>query len=181
MQKIEITLQKRKAKAVLYTLATVFITLINLMVIGALINSFVWYQLIILGLFAFGAVILYKALIEYYVYKEVKSVIESDGTTIKFYNVNENGKQFNESEEFKLADMARFYIVKTKKRYLMTDISFEFLPKSSMLGMLKEEVSTFPALWEGAEADNQKIMAFVSSVAPEIELGYESLYKRIAK
>lgn len=181
MQKIEISLQKRSGKAMLYTAVGAFFALFILLSVGSVFHGFNWGTLIIFLLFLAGGAIVFNALIQYYVYKNVKSVVESDGTIIKFYNTNDAGKVFNESEEFKLAEMARFYVVKKRKRYLMTDLSFEFQPKSGLMSLLKEDVDVFPALWEGTENDMKQIMAFVQSVAPEIELGYENLYQRLAK
>lgn len=181
MQKIEISLQKRSAKAALYIAAAVAMTLLTLFTVSTMINNFTWYFGLLFFLFIVGAAMVLNALIQYFVYKNVKSVVESDGTIIKFYNISDTGRVFNESEEFKLADMARFYVVKQRKRYLMTDLLFEFQPKSGLMSLLKEEVEVFPALWEGSEEDMKKIMAFVKSVAPEIELGYENLYERLTK
>jgi hypothetical protein len=181
MQKLEISLQKRGGKAIIYVGAAAVMSLFTLGIIGSMIHQFEWYFLVLFVLFAGGSAVVLNSLVQYFVYKNVKSVTESDGIMIKFYNTSDSGKVFNESEEFKLEEMGRFYVVKKRKRYLMTDLSFEFQPKSGLMSLLKEDVDVFPALWEGSEEDMKQIMAFVKSVAPEIELGYENLYQRLAK
>ncbi len=178
MQKIEIALQKRTAKMLLYAATAFPLTFMTIGIIGAMISSFVWYYIIALILFGFGAYLVYGGLIEYFMYKDVKLVVESDGETIKFYNTNAAGKVFNQSEVLKLDEMKRFYIVEASTRYLMKNYSFAFEGKGTMGSLLSDDVECFPKLYECRGEDRRDVLDFVSSIAPNIVMGYESLWQR---
>lgn len=178
MQKFELSLQKRPGKMMLYLPMMIICVLILIGLIGAMINEFHWYYLVLLLLAAAGSFIVVNGLIQYFFNKEVKLIVESDGNKIKFYNTNESGKTFNESDEWDLAEFKRFYIVQKKNRFMMVDSSFAFAPKS---GLLSTDVDAFPELWDTTEDGLKSVLGFVKANAPDIELGYENLWQRIAK
>jgi hypothetical protein len=137
--------------------------------------------LILLLLLLFAIYLVFNALIQYFFYKEVKLLVESDGQTIKFYNKNADGKIFNESEVLKLDEMTRFYIVKTSTRYFMKNYSFSFEGKSSLASILSDDVDCLPKLYKCTGEDRRDILDFVSNIAPHIEIGYESMWQRITR
>jgi MFS family permease len=181
MQKFDILLQKRSGKLLIYLGAAAFIAPMAIALVGGIFHEFHWYLLLLAVLVFFGVYLIFGALVEYFFYKDVRLVVESDGQTIKFYNTNSAGKVFNESEEFKLDEMARFYTVEKSTRYLLKNHYFEFEGKSSLSLLLKEEVECFPKLYEATGEDRRNVLEFVQSVAPDIQLGYENLWKRLTK
>ncbi len=181
MQKLEIALQKRTAKMLLYAAVAFPITFMTIGLFIGMISSFVWYHLIVLAAFGFGIYLVYNSLIQYFLYKDAKLVVESDGDTIKFYNINAAGKTFNESEVLKLDEMTRFYVVETSTRYLMKNYSFSFEGKGSMASILSDDVDCFPKLYECTGEERRDVLDFVSSMAPHIQMGYESMWQRLTK
>jgi hypothetical protein len=181
MQKVDFLLEKRSAKLMLYLAVALFLVPMSIGLIVGMLSHFMWLHLVLLGLFGFGDYLIFGALQQYFLYKDVRLVVESDGKTIKFWNTNAAGKVFNASEAFELDKMARFYIVKKRTRYLMTNFSYEFEEKSGLSILSKEEVSVFPALYEASENDRKAVLEFVKSVAPNIALGYESFWNKISK
>ena len=181
MQKLEIELQKRTAKMLLYLVVAFPLTFMSIALLGSIFRDFHWYMLLLLVLLAFGLYLVYNGLIQYFLYKDVKLVVESDGQTIKFYNTNSAGKVFNESDELKIDELHRFYIVERSTRYLMKNYSFSFAGKGSLGSILSDDIECFPKLYECTGAERRDVLDFVSVVAPSIELGYENLWQRLTK
>jgi hypothetical protein len=180
MKNIEITLIKRKNKLVLYFLAILMCTFGVIGFAIELINKgFSWWIALVGLLFVFGVFLLGSRLYIYFTSNHVKLISESDGKTILFYNQNDSGKTFNKSENIDLAKMGRFYIVKKRTRYLMNNYSYAFEGKGSKTSLFKEEVDAFPSLFEASENDRNKVLEFVKSVAPEIELGFQNAWEKI--
>jgi hypothetical protein len=69
-------------------------------------------------------------------------------------------------------------VVEKTSRFLIKDRSFAFEPKS---GLLTTDVDCFPELWEAQQDDIKLVLAFVKSVAPDIELGYENIWQKMTK
>lgn len=169
MKSISIDLQKRKGKYRLFIFGLFFSAWMLILTIANLISSgFNWSACIFGILIAFLAIGIGMSLYDVYKKKEPKLTVESDGETIKFYFSHSLGKS-NESKRITLANMKRFYLVKKKTRFLLTELSFEFEPKT---GIFKEEVDVFPALLDADEKGIQTILNFVGEVAPDINIGY---------
>ncbi len=181
MQKFDVLLQKRSGKMFPYLIAAFFLFLMTLGIVRGMISNFQWVHLLLAAIILFADYLIFSALIQYFLYKDVRLIVESDGQTVKFYNTNSDGKVFNESEEFKLDEMARFYTVEKRTRYLITNHYFEFEGKSGLSSLLKEDVKCFPALYEATGEDRRNVLEFVQSVAPDIQLGYENLWQRLTK
>ncbi|GAA5097297.1 hypothetical protein GCM10023210_32190 [Chryseobacterium ginsengisoli] len=141
-------------------------------------EGFSWWVLIIGLLFVFGVLLFASKIYTYLTSRQVHLVVESDGNTITFYNKNDSGKIFNKSEEIDLNKMGRFYIVKKRTRYLMNNYSYAFEEKGSRTSLFKTDVDAFPSLFESTENDRNKILQFVETVAPEIELGFETAWQK---
>lgn len=181
MQKFDILLQKRSSKSIIYILAGLFMGFLLLMIGGAMIHEFHWYILVLFLLFLLGAGMVFNGLMQYFLYKEVHLIGESDGKTIKFYNTNESGKVFNASDEIDLTEMKRFYIVEKSTKYMMRNYAYEFEGKSTLSALLKEEMDIFPSLYEASPEGRKAVLEFVKTVCPEIELGYENIWQRFNK
>lgn len=179
MQKIEISLQKRTGKMMLYLPMMLVCVLAVIGLTKTVIAGAAWYYYIFLVIFLGGSFLVINGLIQFFFNKEVKLVVESDGSKIKFYNMNEAGKTFNESDEWNLAEFKRFYMVEKTSRFLIKDRSFAFEPQS---GILTTDVDCFPELWEAkGEDDLKSVLAFVKTVAPDMELGYENIWQKMTK
>lgn len=179
MKTIEITLTKRKNKLVLYFLAIFMCTFAVIGFAVELINNdFSWWTAGVALLFVFGLFLLGSKMHIYFTSNEVKLVAESDGKTILFYNKNDSGKIFNTSEEINLSKMGRFYIVKKRTRYLMNNYSYAFEGKGSKTSLFKEEIDAFPSLFEASENDRNKVLEFVKTAFPEIELGFQNAWEK---
>ncbi len=169
MNTVSIDLKQRKGKFRLFMVGAIFmIWMLLLAIINLVGNGFNWSAicfLIFVGIFLIGIAM---SLYDYYKKKNPKLTAESDGETIKFYFSHSLGKS-NESSRIKLADMKRFYLVKKRTRLMLTELSFEFEPKS---GIFKEKIEVFPELLEADDAGIKTILNFVAEVAPEINIGY---------
>ncbi|MFN0204629.1 MAG: hypothetical protein ACKVTZ_24145 [Bacteroidia bacterium] len=181
MQKLDILLHKRKGKAMGYIAAAVGSALITFAAIPLVQENATWWKWLLLILPAIGTLMFIYGLWQYFAYKEVRLIVESDGEQIKFYNLSDSGKVFNEYDDIKLADMQRFYIKKETTRFLTVNYSFEFEPKSALGAILKEEVDPYPSLFESSEEDMKQVLLFVKEVAPEMELGYENIWQKLTK
>lgn len=181
MEKLEIILQKRTAKAVLYILAECMLLPSTIIFIANTIGDFSWYKVVFAALFLFGVLFVGKSLLEYFVYGKINLVVESNGKTISFYNTNATGKVFNKSEEMDLTKMGKFYVVRKRTRYMMNNYSFAFENKGSRTSFFKTDVDAFPSLFEATEEDRNKVLLFVKTVAPEIDLGYENMWQKLGK
>lgn len=177
MKEIEIALQKRKGKFRLYIVGTIFVSWMLLLAITALISHwFNWSAAIFTGVMLFAEIGLGIGLYDYFVKKDAKLVVASDGQTIQFYIRHSAGTSYK-SDDIKLADMKRFYLFEKKTRFLFKEKSFEFEPKSSIF---KENIDVFPALSDIDENGVKRVMQFVGENAPEITLGYYgSLYEKM--
>jgi len=180
MNTIEIKLIKRNNKLILYFLAIFMCTLgVIAFAVELISKGFSWWIAIVGLLFVFGLFLLGSRMYIYFTSNEVKLVVESDGKTILFYNQNDSGKIFNKSEKISLSKMGRFYIVKKRTRYLMNNYSYAFEGKGSKTNLLKEEIDAFPSLFEASENDRNKVLEFVRTVSPEIELGFQNLWEKL--
>jgi len=47
--------------------------------------------------------------------------------------------------------------------------------------LFKTDVDAFPSLFEASENDRNKVLEFVKSVCPSIDLGYESAWQKSKK
>lgn len=177
MKKIEVVLQKRTGKFKLYIAGAVFIGwMLVISTVSLVSHEFTWTAAILPGLMLFGAIGIGKSFYDYYMQKDPKLVVTSDGQTMQFYIGHASGNA-NESDSIKLADMKRFYLVEKKTRYFLKEQSFEFEPKS---GIFKEEIDVLPSLSDIDENGVKSVMQFVGEMAPEITLGYYgSLYEKM--
>ena len=180
MNNIEITLTKRKNKLVLYFLA---IFMCTLGVLGFAVelanNDFSWWTAGIGLLFVFGLLLIGSKMYTYFTSNEVKLIVESDGKKILFYNKNDSGKIFNKSEDINLSKMGRFYTVRKRTKYLMNNYSYAFEGKGSKTSLFKEEIDAFPSLFEASESDRNKVLEFVKSISPDIELGFQNAWEKL--
>jgi hypothetical protein len=170
MKKIEIPLQKRTGKHMLYLAIGIFVFFILLSCIGNLFTSgFNWTATIFGGLMLFGAIAIGMSLSDYYKQKNTNLTVESDGSIVRFYILQNDGKKGESSKSIKLENMKRFYLVTKSTKYFIKDKSFEFEPKS---GIIKTNIDVLPSLSDIDDVGVQKIMAFMNEVAPEVDLGY---------
>lgn len=182
MKNFEIILTKRSSKFFLYIIAALFCAFGVISFLASLLASgFSWWALIIGLLFVFGEFLIVSRLAIYFTSKKVSLVVESDGNTITFYNKNDSGKIFNKSEEFDLKKMGRFYIVKERTKYLMNNYSYAFEEKGARTSVFKKDVDAFPSLFEASIDDRNRVLEFVKSIYPEIDLGYESAWQKAAR
>lgn len=176
IQTHEITLQKRKFKAVLLFGALIFFSLLIVPAIQMAISG-AWEGFVFLAFVAFF-VWLFITRAREYLYKDVRLVIESDGQSITFYNINEAGKVWNKKEINELSKLTRFYTVRTRTRYLMYNYSYAFEGTGWLNG---EKVEPFPSLYDAPEQDRNSVLAFVKHVHPDVALGYESAWSKLTK
>jgi hypothetical protein len=181
MQKFEVLLNKRSGKSVLYIVASVFLIFMLVLMTKTLITNFVWYYGVFYTLLLAGAYISLKGVCEYFFFKEVLLVAESDGDYLKFYCLNDKGKTFCRSEKLKLDDIARIYIVKQHTKFLYKNYYFEIEGKSKLDSFLKDKLDVFPSLYAASEADRNAILAFIASLRPDIQTGYENIFRKIIK
>jgi hypothetical protein len=181
MNKLEIILNKRTAKGILYILAECFLLPTTIFLIIYTVEEFSWYKVVFSLLFLLGVLFVGKSLLEFFAYGQIKLVVESNGKTMSFYNTNSSGKVFNKSEEIDLTKMGKFYAVKKRTRYLMNNYSYAFEEKGSRTNLFTTDIDAFPSLFESTETDRNKVLEFVKINAPEIELGYENMWQRISK
>lgn len=172
----EITLQKRKFKAVLLFGALIFVTLMLIPAVQ-MAASGAWQGIALFAFLVF-AEWLFIMRVREYLYKDVRLVIESDGQSITFYNINEAGKVWNKKEINELSKLTRFYTVRTRTRYLMYNYSYAFEGTGWLNG---EKVEPFPSLYDAPEQDRNSVLAFVKHVHPDVALGYESAWSRLTK
>lgn len=181
MQKLELILTRRKNKAVLYWLAGVFMVIMVFLCVGALLHEFEWFELVIGVLFLFGVLWVMNALKNFYFNKEVKLVVESDGETIRFFNLGDSANIFNSIAAIKLSDIKRFYIVQKRTRYFMHNYYFEYESKGTLGSLLKEKVECFPSLFKSDDDGRRQVLAFIKQLNPEIDLGYQNIFQKLAK
>lgn len=182
MKNIEIPLIKRKNKLILYFLSILMCTFgVIGFAVELISKEFSWWIAFFGSLFVFGLFLLGSRMYIYFTSNEVKLIIESDGKTMLFYNQNDSGKKFNTSESINLDKMGRFYIIKQRTKYLMNNYSYAFERKGSKTSLSKEEIDAFPSLFEASENDRNKVLEFVRTVSPEIELGYENVWEKLYK
>lgn len=170
MKSVSVDLQRRKAKYWLFIMGLFFSACMLMAGIANLVASGFSWSIGIFILFILLLVIgISMSLYDLFKKKNPKLTVESNGETIQFYFSHALGKS-KESKKIKLADMKRFYLVKKRTRFLLTDLSFEFEPKS---GIFKEEIDVFPELLDTDENGIRTILNFVGEVAPpDLKIGY---------
>ncbi|MBS1625365.1 MAG: hypothetical protein JSS76_17365 [Bacteroidetes bacterium] len=176
IQTHEITLQKRRFKAILLFGALIFV---SFMLIPAfqMARSGAWEGIALFAFLIFAEWLFISRAREY-LYRDVRLVVESDGEAITFYNTNSAGKVWNKREIRELPKLTRFYTVRTRTRYLMYNYSYAFDGHGWLSG---ETVDPFPSLYEATEQDRNSVLAFVKMVHPEVALGYESAWSKLTK
>jgi hypothetical protein len=178
MHKFEIPLQKRRGKMVFYVVAAVFFLFIFVLTIGAAMKNYGWWQIVLMLLFIIGAVSTAKGLIEYFLYGNVKLILESDGKNIKFYNLSSSGKKFLETKSFSLDKIGRIYGVERTTRFLYKNYSYKFEGTTRLTKIFREPIEVFPALFDASRADRDAILYFIKSLKPDIEIGYQNYLQR---
>jgi len=179
MEHIEIILVKRNLKFLLCIAATLFCTF-GVISFGVFLitEGFSWWILIMGLLLVFGVILFASKIYVYLTSNQVYLVVESDRNTITFYNKNNLGKIFNQSEAVDLNKMGKFYIVRKRTRYFMNNYSYAFEEKGSRTSLFKTEIEAFPSLFEASILDRNKVLEFVKIVHPSIDLGYESAWQK---
>ena len=172
----EITLQKRRFKAILLICATCFVTFMLIPAVSMALSGS--WQGIFLFLFLCFAEWLFITRLREYFYSEVRLVLESDGESLTFYNINHAGKVWNRREIRDLPKLTRFYTVRTRTRYMMYNYTYAFDGTGWLNG---ETMDPFPSLYEATEQDRNSVLGFVKSVHPDITLGYESAWSKVTK
>jgi len=182
MRNLQIELFKRNFKFLLCIAATLFCGL-GVISFGTFFfkEGFSWWILIVGLLLVSGFLLFASKIYTYLSNKKLYLMVESDGNTITFYNKTDSGKTFNTSEVIDLNKMGRFYIVKKRTRYLMNNYSYAFEEKGSRTSLFKTNVNVFPSLFEASESDRNKVLEFVKSIYPSIDLGYESAWQKSKK
>ncbi|MCA1965581.1 MAG: hypothetical protein LDL23_02905 [Flavobacterium sp.] len=182
MKNLQTVLFKRNFKFLLCIAATLFCGL-GVISFGTFLfrEGFSWWILIVGLLLVFGFLLFASKIYTYLSSQQVYLMVESDGNTITFYNKTDSGKTFNTSEVIDLNKMGRFYIVKKRTRYFMNNYSYAFEEKGSRTSLFKTDVDAFPSLFEASENDRNKVLEFVKSVYPSIDLGYESAWQKSKK
>jgi len=178
MHKFEIPLYKRQGKMVFYVIASVFFLFIFVLTIGAAMENYGWWQIVLMILFVIGAVSTIKGLIEYFLYGSVKLVLESDGRNIKFYNLSSTGKKFLTTKSFSLDKIGRIYGVERTTRFLYKNYSYKFEGTTKLTKIFQEPIEVFPSLFDASRADRDAILYFIKSLNPEIEIGYRNYMER---
>lgn len=179
MQQTEIRLNKRPGKFVLYLLTAFFCGLVTInSVVNLVASGFDWFVAIVGGVTLICLVIVINGLVPYFTHGTVWLVVESDGNTLRFFNKNQAGKIFNKSEDIALSRIKNFYVVKKSTRYLAKNYSFGY-DKGGVLN--HEEIEVFPSLFDATPAEMQSVLQFVKRARPEIELGYENFFQKLAK
>lgn len=178
MQKFEIPLIRRTGKSVFYIAAAVF-NLFALSVLSvAILTNYGWWQLIILGLLLIGIIVCVKGLYEYYFYGNVKLVLESDGRSIKFYNLSSTGKKFLQSKSYSLDKIGRIYGVERTTRFLYKNYSYKFEGTSKLTKIFSEPIEVFPSLFDASKADRDAVLYHIKTLNPGIEIGYKNFIER---
>lgn len=179
MQQTEILLNKRQGKFILYLFTALFCGFVT---IGSIINlissGFDWFVAIAGGVTLICLAIVINGLVQYLTHGTVWLVVESDGQTIRFFNKNQSGKIFNKSEDIALSPIKSFYIIKKSTRYFAKNYAFGY-DKGGVLN--SEEISVFPSLFDATQAGMHTVLQFVKTARPEIELGYENFFQKLAK
>lgn len=179
MQQTEVYLKKRHGKFILYLFAAFFCASVGISSLINLIGSgFDWFVAGVALVTLIGLAVTVSGLMPYLTYGNVLLVVESDGETITFYNKNQAGKVFNKSEAIPLAPIQRFYVIRKKTRYFSSNYAFGY---DKSMALSNGEISAFPSLFEATQTQMQSVLQFVKSSRPEIELGYENFFQKLAK
>lgn len=179
MKQTEIRLNKRQGKFILYLFAALFCGLVTINSVVNLVSSgFDWFVAIAGGVTLICLAIVINGLMQYFTHGTVWLVVESDGNTIRFFNRNQAGKVFNQSEDIALSPIKNFYVIKKSTRYFAKNYSFGY-DKGGVLN--HEEIDVFPSLFDATPAEMQSVLLFVKKSRPEIELGYENFFQKLAK
>lgn len=178
MQTLEIPLLKRSGKMVFYIISAFFYLFVIILLIGAILKNYGWWQLLIGGLLLIGLIISIKGLLEYYLYGNVSLVVESSEGKFKFYCLSSSGKKFLATKEYKLDEIGRIYGVQKTTRFLYKNYYYEIEGKSKFTKIFKEPVEVFPSLFEADEKGRDSVLAFIKSLNPQIEIGYQNYLQR---
>jgi hypothetical protein len=181
MRSFEVKLNKRGGKSVFYIIASVFLIFMLILMTKTIVANFEWYYGIFFALLLAGAYISLKGVYEFFMYKEVRLVAEADGEFLKLHCVNEKGKKFCYSEKFRIDEIARIYVVKQHTKFLYKNYYFEIVGKTKLKSILKGRLDVFPSLYDASMADINAVLAFIGSLRPGIQTGYENIFQKIVK
>lgn len=170
VRKIEIPLRKRWGKLVLYCFFTVLLSLVLVFTSPSLFEKpFNWRIvagfLLVVAAFSYIAGSVYNGIR----IKNPMLVAAIVNGRIAFYIRHANGTA-NESRELDLDSIARFYVVRTRSRFMISDLSFECVRKQ---GYLRERIDVIPELYELDRFDIPKVLEFISNEGPHISIGYD--------
>lgn len=146
-----------------------------------MVENYAWWQILVAGLMLIGLFVTLKGIYQYYLYGNVKLVLESNSITFKFFCLTGSNKKFNLSKEFKFADVSRIYTVKKASRFMYYNYFYEIEGKSKISKFFKEPIEVFPALFEATEKDRNSLLHFIKSIRPDIEIGFRSIYEKVVK
>ena len=169
MTKIDVPLRKRTGKLILSIIVAVLAgwgflaALTYTFTEGLTVNSGVSGGILLVLL-----ILLFSNFNDFNKLKRGTLTVESDGTVIRFY-ISYEGSTAKMSEDIKIKDMARFYIVHTKRALVMVNKRFDFEEKN---GIFPKKIEVFPSLLEINTVGFAQVMNFVGEVAPGIQLGY---------
>jgi len=170
MNILEIPLYLRRGKLIFYIFAMSFLTLVLALLGPGLFDAkFDWSVACGLLLLLVGMGYMVKSVYDGLLMRKPLLIVAVKDHKIVFYIRHSKGTA-NASQEIDLSEMQRFYTVKTRSRVLISDISFEFVPKS---GYLRKRVDPLPDLLKIDKFDIPRILQFVQEMAPEIATGYD--------
>lgn len=165
-------------KSVFYIVAAIFYLFTMSILVSAILTNYGWWQIIILGLLVIGLIVCIKGLYEYYFYENVKLIMESDGSNIKFYNLSSTGKRFLSTKNYSLNKIGRIYGVERTTRFLYKNYSYKFEGTSKFTKIFREPIEVFPALFDASKADRDAVLFYIKSLNPEIEIGYRNFSQK---
>lgn len=179
MTKIEIPSKKRPFKAIVAILTIIVLSsgMSYFNLAGEIINKFTWWKLLILIVIIIALIMFTRELLQFILLNNLKAVVEkTDDDTITFYCINSNGKVFNKSEH-KLSSIKRIYLKKSKRmKGMITDKCIQYkLVKPNPF--TTEDIKILPDLFEASDQDIEQMIHFVHSCRPEIEVGYDGIWK----
>jgi len=167
---LEIPLRRRAGKLSLYIFFVLLLVLVLLLVgPGAFNGPFDWHKPAGLLVFVFAL-----AYIAGSVYNGIRIsrpllVVAVSQGKLEMYIRHSKGIA-NRSREIELETVARFYAVRTRSRFLFSDISFEYVPKA---GYLRQRIDVIPELYDIGKYGISQVLAYVEARAAHIEIGYD--------
>ncbi|AWH86168.1 hypothetical protein HYN59_14090 [Flavobacterium album] len=167
---LQIPLRVRKAKLIVFVFAIAAITLILWFTLPSLLaNDFTWKTALGGVIFIVGLGFAIKSLFDGLTMKKPELIVAvKDGIAVFF--IRHAKGIANQSEEITLSEYSRFYTVKSRSRIMITDISFEFVPKS---GFLRKKVDPFPELFGIDNYSVSRVLQFIGDAEPGINIGYD--------